>query len=99
MNKQFGAAQKLGCPMNERFGAVRKLWLFTSKTRTAHLFELKIPRARPPRPSHKEILALVVTPSFVPVMQSHSDFEPERAQSSWRIGLRQDIWIQRFESE
>ena len=41
MNKQFGAAQKLGCPMNERFGAVRKLWLFTSKTRTAHLFEVK----------------------------------------------------------
>jgi hypothetical protein len=33
--------------MNERFGAVHKLWLFASKTGTARLFESKIPRARP----------------------------------------------------
>ena len=27
--------------MNERYGAVQKLWLFASKTRTARLFEFK----------------------------------------------------------
>ena len=41
MNERCGAAQKLGCPMNARFGAVQKLWLFASKTRTARLFEFK----------------------------------------------------------
>ena len=33
--------------MNELFGAMQKLWLFASKTETARLFELKLPRARP----------------------------------------------------
>ena len=35
--------------MNERFGAVQKLWLFASKTapKSARLFESKIPRGRP----------------------------------------------------
>ena len=47
MNERCGAVQRLGCPTNERFGAMQKLLLFASKTGTEHLFESKIPRARP----------------------------------------------------